>query len=62
VTFAQQNGVTYAQLKDFNTWLRDDKLTNKNGKTYTILIPTEESLYYKKGEKYKIHNLNWTSP
>ncbi|MFA6701059.1 MAG: lytic transglycosylase domain-containing protein [Dysgonamonadaceae bacterium] len=62
VTFAKQNGLTYAQLKDFNTWLRDDKLTNRNGKTYTILIPTEESLYYKKGEKFKIHNLNWASP
>lgn len=59
VTFAKQHGITYAQLKDFNSWLRDTKLTNRSGKTYTILIPTKESLYYKKGEKYKIHDERW---
>ncbi len=58
--FAKNNGVTYAQLKDFNPWLRDRKLTisAKKPKTYTILIPTEESLYYNKG-KVKVHNRNW---
>ncbi len=45
VAFAKQHGITYAQLKDFNSWLRDTKLTNRSGKTYTILIPTKESLY-----------------
>lgn len=59
VSFARENGVTYAQLKDFNSWLRDTKLTNRSGKTYTILIPTKESLYYRKGEKYKVHNEKW---
>lgn len=59
VTFAKQHGITYAQLKDFNSWLRDTKLTNRSGKTYTILIPTKESLYYKKGERYKIHDERW---
>ena len=61
VSFARENGVTYAQLKDFNSWLRDTKLTNRSGKTYTILIPTKESLYYRKGEKYKVHNEKWTA-
>lgn len=59
VTFAQQNGITYAQLKDFNSWLRTDKLNNASGKTYTILIPTEEDLYYKKGSEPKVHNPAW---
>ncbi len=59
--FAKQNGVTYAQLKDFNSWLRDRKLVNKSGKTYTILIPKKESLYYKKGEKVVVHNPKWIS-
>lgn len=60
-SFAQEHGVTYAQLKDFNSWLRARKLTinEKKLKTYTILIPTEESLYYKEGEKIKVHNPNW---
>lgn len=58
-SFAKENGITYAQLKDFNSWLRDTKLTNKSGKNYTFLIPTRESLYYKKGEKIKIHDERW---
>lgn len=58
--FAKQQGITYAQLKDFNSWLRSTKLENKSGKTYTILIPTKESLYYKKGES-KVHNQRWTT-
>src|SRR5690554_1329492 len=59
VAFAKQHQVSYAQLKDFNSWLRDTKLTNTSGKTYTILIPTEESLYYQKGEVPKVHNQAW---
>lgn len=59
VDFAQQHGVTYAQLKDFNSWLRSTKLTNRAGKTYTILIPTQESLYYNKNKPHKVHNQNW---
>lgn len=39
VDFAEQNGVTYAQLKEANLWLRDNKLTNKEGNTYEIIIP-----------------------
>lgn len=60
-TFAKENGISYAQLKDFNTWLRDRKLTisAKSKSSYTILIPTKESLYYKKGEKVKVHNSQW---
>lgn len=59
--FAKDNGITYAQLKDFNSWLRDRKLTinPRKPQTYTILIPTQESLYYKKGESIKVHNPNW---
>lgn len=57
--FARQHEVTYAQLKEFNSWLRDRKLTNSNGKTYTILIPTRDALYYKKGEKPKVHSAAW---
>ncbi len=57
--FAQQHQVTYAQLKEFNSWLRDSKLTNNSGKTYTILIPTRDALYYKKGEKPKVHSAAW---
>ena len=39
VDFAAQFGVTYADLKRANLWLRDNKLTNKEKKTYRIDIP-----------------------
>ena len=59
VSFAREHQVTYAQLKDFNSWLRDTKLTNTSGKSYTLLIPTQEDLYYKEGEKPKVRNPAW---
>lgn len=37
--FAEENGTTYFFLKEANLWLRSDKLTNKAGKTYQIIIP-----------------------
>jgi len=58
-TFAREQGITYAQLKDFNSWLRSTKLTVPAGKQYTLLIPTKEGLYYRKGEKRAIHQNGW---
>lgn len=62
-SFAKEKGLTYAQLKDFNSWLRDRKLTisAKSQSSYTILIPTQESLYYKKGSKVRVHDKAWIS-
>jgi membrane-bound lytic murein transglycosylase D len=37
--FAAENGVSYKLLKDFNPWLRENKLTNSGKKTYKIKIP-----------------------
>ena len=37
--FAIENGINYKLLKDFNPWLRDDKLTNATGKKYKVKIP-----------------------
>ncbi|MCB9314362.1 MAG: transglycosylase SLT domain-containing protein [Lewinellaceae bacterium] len=37
--FAIQHGTNYRMLKVYNPWLKDNKLTNKARKTYTILIP-----------------------
>lgn len=37
--FAITNGINYKLLKDFNPWLRDDKLTNAAGKKYKVKIP-----------------------
>ncbi|MFL1682500.1 lytic transglycosylase domain-containing protein [Coprobacter secundus] len=57
--FAKEQGITYAQLKEFNSWLRDRKLPNKTGKEYKLLIPHKEDLYYST-RKIKVYHKNWT--
>jgi len=42
VDFAEKNGCSYYQLKEANLWLRDNKLVNKAGKTYEIIIPSDK--------------------
>jgi hypothetical protein len=54
---AQKQGVTYADLKRFNPWLRDRKLTT-GGKKYVLLIPDEDALYYKYPNTY-VHDMRW---
>ena len=44
--FAQKQGITYAQLRDANPWLRGSSLKNKTGKKYVIHIPTPEGMNY----------------
>ena len=39
VDFAESNSVSYAALKEANLWLRDDKLVNRAGRTYKVVIP-----------------------
>lgn len=55
--FAKAQGVTYADLKRFNPWLRDRKLQTA-GKTYTLQIPKENDMYYKSPDT-KVHNPAW---
>jgi len=43
--FAKKNGISYKLLKYFNPWLRDNSLTNKSKKEYTIKIPYIEDIY-----------------
>ncbi len=42
--FAIGKGINYKILKLYNPWLRDIKLTNKAGKTYTIELPVKGSI------------------
>lgn len=55
--FAKEQGITYAQLRDANPWLREMSLKNKTGKKYVIHIPTREGMYYnpKKTVPYNKH-------
>lgn len=42
--FAALNGINYKTLKLFNPWLRDNSLTNKNRKVYSIKLPEEGTI------------------
>lgn len=57
-TFAKSQGISYAQLKDANVWLRDTLLENKSGKTYVLKIPARESVYYNPSHTH-VHNPDW---
>jgi membrane-bound lytic murein transglycosylase D len=39
VEFAKDHNITYRDLKEYNPWLRSDKLPNRSGKAYFIEIP-----------------------
>jgi len=56
--FAQDNGLNYMLLKEFNPWLRDTKLTVRTGKTYEIAIPKKDDLYFNKNT-VKVHDEKW---
>lgn len=59
--FAQQHKTTYLNIKEFNPWLRDKKITFKKGQsqTYDIEIPLEEDLYYDASKPFEVYNKNW---
>ena len=56
--FARQHGVTIAQLREENPWLREYTMNNKSGRTYQIRIPDSAALHYEP-TKIKPHNPNW---
>ncbi len=57
-TFAKQQGITLALLKDFNPWLRETSLENRSGRTYKLKIPTQKGLSYNPKDIVP-YNKNW---
>lgn len=57
-TWAREHGISYAQLREENPWIRAKKLTNKDGKTYKVRVPKQNSLYRSKQHKHT-YNPNW---
>jgi len=56
-SFASDHGVTFADVKRFNPWLRERNLES-NGKSYTILIPKKDELLYQHPNT-EIYNEDW---
>lgn len=57
--WAAAQGISYAELRDSNPWIRDFKLTNKAGKTYTVKVPVRNSLH-RSTAGTKTYNPKWT--
>ena len=58
VTWAKDKGLTYAQLREANPWIRSTKLTNAGGKTYKVRIPKQSELYRSK-RTFTAYNKDW---
>lgn len=56
--YARQQGITFAQLKDANPWLRQHELQNKSGRMYELKIPSQAEMYYDPKQTVP-HNKNW---
>lgn len=57
-SWAKSHGVTYAQLRDANPWIRKTMLTNAEGKVYRVKVPKKESLSRSKAKK-TVYNKTW---
>ena len=58
--WAKSQGISYAQLKEENPWIRSRSLTNKNGRTYKVRIPKSDSLYRSK-QPGSVYNKAWVN-
>ena len=61
--WAKKQGITYAQLREHNPWIRSSKLVNtttkkRTAKTYQVKIPLKKSLY-RSTMKKTVYNENW---
>ena len=56
--FAQSQGISYAQLKEANPWLRARTMPDKSRKVYYIKIPQKEDLFYTK-RKFTAYRKEW---
>lgn len=58
--WAEQQGTTYAILRELNPWLRAKSLPNKSRKLYEIKIPKAGSLSRSKNPSPKLYSKEWT--
>ncbi len=58
IDWAKDKGLTYAQLREANPWIRSTKLTNTSGKTYKVRIPKQSELYRSK-RTFSVYNKDW---
>lgn len=58
IVWSKEQNITYAQLREYNPWIRSKKLTNRNLKTYNVKVPLENEIYHSKRTPIT-HNPKW---
>lgn len=58
VAFAEEHGISFADLKRANLWLRESKLNNNSHRTYYIDIPDVKAEHYDPSNT-EVHNPAW---
>lgn len=58
IEWAKSQGITYAQLRSMNPWIRSSSMT-KSKRKHIVYIPLEESLYRSKMTSISVYNKNW---
>ncbi len=56
--WAKKQGITYAQLRSMNPWIRSSSM-KKSKRKHIVFIPFEESLYRSKMTSISVYNKNW---
>lgn len=60
INFADTLGISFYDLKYFNTWIRSDSLLNIENKSYKVTYPVIHSKLYS-NKKMPVHNKNWVT-
>lgn len=60
INFADTLGISFYDLKSFNTWIRSDSLMNVEGKPYKVTYPVQDSRFYEK-KNIPVHQKNWVT-
>lgn len=56
--WAKAHGITYAQLREANPWIRASRLTNSRRRKYVVRIPLADDLYRSR-RSYSAYNPDW---
>lgn len=59
-SWAKARGIDYMTLRENNPWIRAKSLPNKTGKTYTVKIPTKDSMSRSR-QKKSVYNPAWVT-
>lgn len=59
--WASAQGITYAQLRMLNPWIRSNSLPNKSARTYTVKIPANPDALSRSRAPRSVYNKNWVN-